>query len=53
MLCLFFGVIVASVLWPWLGVWATLAGLGAAGALFLTLKFWPDKADKPSSQEKP
>lgn len=39
MLCLFFGVIVASIAWPWLGPWAGAVGLGAAAALFLVLKF--------------
>lgn len=46
MLCLFFGAIVATALWPWLGPWSALAGLSAAGALFLGLKFWPGKTAK-------
>lgn len=43
MLCLFFGIILATALWPWLGPWAAVAGLGAAAALFGALKFWPSK----------
>lgn len=44
MLCLFFGVIVATATWPWLGPWGALAGFGAAVGLFTALKFWPSKS---------
>jgi len=43
MLCLFFGAIVATATYPWLGPWAIAAGLGAAAALFLILKILPDR----------
>lgn len=46
MMCLLFGVIVATATWPWLGPWAALAGLGAAAGLFLGLKFWPTKSSR-------
>lgn len=41
MLCIFFGAIIATITYPWLGPWAALAGIGAAVGLFLSLKFWP------------
>lgn len=43
MLCILFGVLVASLFWNWLDVWAAIPGLIAAAGLFLTLKFWPTK----------
>ena len=43
MLCLFFGVIVATAAWPWLGPWAGVVGIGAAAGLFGILKLLPQK----------
>jgi|GEM_PF-1867743 len=43
MLCLFFGVLVASVFWPWLDVWAGAVGALSTAGLFLGLRYWPSK----------
>lgn len=47
MLCALFGLLVASLLWTWLGppyaIAAGLLGTLSAAALFGTLRYWPKK----------
>ena len=51
MLCIIFGVMIAALTYNWLGNWAALAGVIAAAALYLGMKFWPVKSDPAKSDQ--
>jgi len=41
MLCIVFGVMMASLFWAWIGPWAGAVGVASAIGLYLTMRFWP------------
>jgi len=43
MLCALFGLLVASLFWTWIGPWAGAVGVASAIALYLTMRYWPQK----------